>query len=302
MKNIKELLKTVGGVIASASSITGLHAYKMSLEQRAEYQRKVADLDLAKAELENRIREHDLLQNENSISKAKLEGLKGELDEAPLWSGLQPTDRCGGASIKNFEKSSEMYKRVEESSKAGDSSAAVNSDSPGRLSPGLSLLPPLSLKGKVTPDEAGVEDEIMRDAEKIAVRSSDHRPQKSNELLDVFDKKTNFWNDGNWPGSFKDLMDYFNNLYAQLSGEQIAALLHLSTSFLILICITSIIGIVYGDILIKYLKLEERYPRLAKFIVLRRKFQQFYLFIHFFIILMTLFALIYINIYALILL
>ena len=195
-----------------------------------------------------------------------------------------------------------MYKRVEESSKAGDSSAAVNSDSPGRRSPGLSLLPPLSLKGKVTPDEAGVEDEIMRDAEKIAVRSSDHRPQKSNELLDVFDKKTNFWNDGNWPGSFKDLMDYFNNLYAQLSGEQIAALLHLSTSFLILICITSIIGIVYGDILIKYLKLEERYPRLAKFIVLRRKFQQFYLFIHFFIILMTLFALIYINIYALILL
>ena len=180
MKNIKELLKTVGGVIASASSITGLHAYKMSLEQRAEYQRKVAD--------------------------------------------------------------------------------------------------------------------------KIAVRSSDHRPQKSNELLDVFDKKTNFRNDGNWPGSFKDLMDYFNNLYAQLSGEQIAALLHLSTSFLILICITSIIGIVYGDILIKYLKLEERYPRLAKFIVLRRKFQQFYLFIHFFIILMTLFALIYINIYALILL
>lgn len=250
MKNIKELLKTVGGVIASASSITGLHAYKMSLEQRAEYQRKVADLDLAKAELENRIREHDLLQNENSISKAKLEGLKGELDEY----------------IKNFERSSEMYKRAEESSKAGDNSASVDY----------------------------YRDEIMRDADKIG--------KKSNELLDVFDKKTNFWNDGNWPGSFKDLMDYFNNLYAQLSGEQIAALLHLSTSFLILICITSIIGIVYGDILIKYLKLEERYPRLAKFIVLRRKFQQFYLFIHFFIILMTLFALIYINIYALILL
>ena len=50
MKNIKELLKTVGGVIASASSITGLHAYKMSLEQRAECQRKVVDLDRAKAE------------------------------------------------------------------------------------------------------------------------------------------------------------------------------------------------------------------------------------------------------------
>ena len=146
------------------------------------------------------------------------------------------------------------------------------------------------------PSKGGVDvvDAIQRDADKIG--------KKSNELLDVFDKKTNFRNDGNWPGSFKDLMDYFNNLYAQLSGEQIAALLHLSTSFLILICITSIIGIVYGDILIKYLKLEERYPRLAKFIVLRRKFQQFYLFIHFFIILMTLFALIYINIYALILL
>ena len=271
MKNIKELLKTVGGVIASASSIIGLHAYKMSLEQRAEYQKKVADLAQKKAELENRIREQDLLQNENSISKAKLEGLKGELDEC----------------LKNFEKSSEMYKRVEESSKAGDSSAAVDYYSPG---PGFS---PLS---GVKPSKGGVDvvDAIQRDADKIG--------KKSNELLDVFDKKTNFWNDGNWPGSFKDLMDYFNNLYAQLSGEQIAALLHLSTSFLILICITSIIGIVYGDILIKYLKLEERYPRLAKFIVLRRKFQQFYLFIHFFIILMTLFALIYINIYALILL
>ena len=158
MKNIKELLKTVGGVIASASSITGLHAYKMSLEQRAEYQRKVADLDLAKAELENRIREHDLLQNENSISKAKLEGLKGELDEC----------------LKNFEKSSEMYKRVEESSKAGDSSAAVDYYSPG---PGFS---PLS---GVKPSKGGVEvvAEIQIDADKIG--------KKSNELLD------DFWND-----------------------------------------------------------------------------------------------------------
>jgi hypothetical protein len=38
-------------------------------------------------------------------------------------------------------------------------------------------------------------------------------------------------------------------------------------------------SVFYGDSLIKYFKIEEKYPRIAKYIQLRRKFQQYYFFI-----------------------
>ena len=61
----------------------------------------------------------------------------------------------------------------------------------------------------------------------------------------------------------------------------------------------SVMAVVYGDYLINYLKLEEKYPRLARFIQIRRKFQHFYLFIDFSLLIVLLFGQMYINIYAL---
>jgi hypothetical protein len=52
----------------------------------------------------------------------------------------------------------------------------------------------------------------------------------------------------------------------------------------------------YGDKLIIYFNLETKWPKLAKFIQLRRKFQDYYIRINALIIILILLFVIYINI------
>jgi hypothetical protein len=63
-----------------------------------------------------------------------------------------------------------------------------------------------------------------------------------------------------------------------------------------LMCLFSIISIYYGDIVIKYLKLETKYPKLAKIINLRIKVLNFYMFNNFLLIVILLIILILINV------
>ena len=60
-----------------------------------------------------------------------------------------------------------------------------------------------------------------------------------------------------------------------LSGLQLFAFSIVCFNGLILNALLSILFILYGDFLIRYFKLEERYPKLAKFIQIRRKLQNF---------------------------
>jgi hypothetical protein len=62
------------------------------------------------------------------------------------------------------------------------------------------------------------------------------------------------------------------------------AIINLFGIFLIIISLLSIIFIFYGNILLDYLNLEQRYPKIAKIIILRRKFQGYYLWWNIFII------------------
>jgi hypothetical protein len=85
-------------------------------------------------------------------------------------------------------------------------------------------------------------------------------------------------------------------MLSTLSGTELGALTYLFSSVLILLCLFTIIGIVYSDFLLSYLKLEERYPRLGRYIKLRKVFQHYHLIINFLIIIITLLAIIYLNI------
>nr|UEV87025.1 hypothetical protein [Grifola frondosa] len=85
------------------------------------------------------------------------------------------------------------------------------------------------------------------------------------------------------------------SIFSSLSYEENLAIIHLSGSISILLSLLSIIFIFYGNIIIDYLQLEVRFPKLAKFIQLRRKFQQFYLFINILIISVISIIIIYIN-------
>jgi len=79
-------------------------------------------------------------------------------------------------------------------------------------------------------------------------------------------------------------VENINQWLSTITYEQNIAFINLSGTFVIFVTLFSIIAIFYGDMLINYLKLEERYPKIAKYIILRRKFQQFYLLINIFII------------------
>jgi hypothetical protein len=57
----------------------------------------------------------------------------------------------------------------------------------------------------------------------------------------------------------------------------------------------SLISIIYGDKLIIFFDLENRFPKIAKFIQIRRKFQQYYLLMNIGLIIIVLEIIIYIH-------
>jgi len=86
--------------------------------------------------------------------------------------------------------------------------------------------------------------------------------------------------------------DVFNNM----SNEQIGAFSNLLFCQVILASLISIIFVFFGEYLISRFKLETRYPRLAKFIQLRRKFQRYYLILNIFYIVVVVLIQIYVDI------
>src|SRR6266704_1054258 len=86
-----------------------------------------------------------------------------------------------------------------------------------------------------------------------------------------------------------------NKFLSTLSFEQLIAVTHLTSTICILINIITIISILFGDQLINYFKLEERFPRLAFIFNLRKKFNNFSLILSFIMIISILIALIYVN-------
>ena len=67
------------------------------------------------------------------------------------------------------------------------------------------------------------------------------------------------------------------NFLDSLSKEELLAFSGLLLNSLVLSYVVSIILVLYGDYLIKRFDLENKYPKLAKFIQLRRKLQNYYL-------------------------
>lgn len=90
---------------------------------------------------------------------------------------------------------------------------------------------------------------------------------------------------------FDNLQQFINSL----NMEQTLYFMHISGSIAILLSLYSIICIFFGNTLIDYFDLETRFPKLAKFIKLRRAFQKYYLVLNIGLISIILFVIIYIN-------
>lgn len=103
-----------------------------------------------------------------------------------------------------------------------------------------------------------------------------------NEIVELISSKKNFISDKSWIDTIKNFLEEWNKFLFSLSTEQLGAFAHIISALLILWCLFSIFIIVYSDFLIKYFKLEEKYPKLAKFIKIRRMFQHYYFFLIFY--------------------
>jgi len=105
---------------------------------------------------------------------------------------------------------------------------------------------------------------------------------------------------GGWRNSFIDnsILKYLEDLNtwaSNLNYTEGVALLNISGIILLLLSIWQIIIIFYGTILLDYFDLENRYPKIANLIKLRRKFQQYYLLLNVFIIVITSLSMMYFN-------
>ena len=98
----------------------------------------------------------------------------------------------------------------------------------------------------------------------------------------------------------KTFLSYLNifNIYDYLDSLTLleeSALIHLLIFTILLSCIITIISVFFGNELIKYFNLEEKYPRLGIFLRLRTKFQWYYLIFNILLMVYLCFLGIFIN-------
>ena len=77
-------------------------------------------------------------------------------------------------------------------------------------------------------------------------------------------------------GSFFELRESAREELSQFSSEQLCCLTNAIGFLFLLVIIFSISTIIFGEYLIKYFKLEERFPKLAKYLKIRQSFSKFY--------------------------
>ena len=92
------------------------------------------------------------------------------------------------------------------------------------------------------------------------------------------------------------MIDLFKIYLASLNFEQLCILFKIFSSIFIVLCFIKIVLIYIGNYLIEYLDLKNRLPWLARFIRLRRIFQNYYLILNFSLIFITLIFMLYVNI------
>ena len=123
------------------------------------------------------------------------------------------------------------------------------------------------------------------------------------KVSSILGKYTEIVNSNTKSFNVKDFNDFVNDIYnilTSLSQDHLIAVTHISGCVTIFYCIIAIISALFGDKLITYLDLENKFPKLSKFIKLRRKYLEFTLILNIFLILLVISLIVYVNILILI--
>lgn len=92
-----------------------------------------------------------------------------------------------------------------------------------------------------------------------------------------------------------NIIENFKVYLSTLNTFELCVLFNIFISIFILFCLITIIVIYYGNFLINYFNLENKFPKLAKFIKIRHAFQEFYMLLYFSLIFISLIFMIYVN-------
>jgi hypothetical protein len=112
------------------------------------------------------------------------------------------------------------------------------------------------------------------------------------EIVNIF---SNIKDSGSSSDYILDIINQYSDFLNTLTFVQKGALGHLLAAIFLLFCFTTIITIFYSETLIKFFKIIKIFPKIARFIEIRRKFQQYYFLLNTSLILSTLFLIIYVN-------
>ena len=117
------------------------------------------------------------------------------------------------------------------------------------------------IESKLLERESSIKEEMS-----MLTKETSEKKEKLDKIIEELTKS-----------SFINVNFNFDEILSSLSREELLALGSLLFNSLIFSYTITIITIIYGDYLIKRFDLENKYPKLAKFIQLRRKLQNFYL-------------------------
>ena len=116
--------------------------------------------------------------------------------------------------------------------------------------------------------------------------------KKANEIADLFNNTTkNFAEENPILNYISDFKEYLSNL----SAYDLCLIINILSSIFILTCIISIFMAISGNYLIDKFKIDQRYPKLSKFIQLRVKLQRYYVYINSIFIIFVVLSLIFVN-------
>jgi hypothetical protein len=115
---------------------------------------------------------------------------------------------------------------------------------------------------------------------------------KANEISDILNNtKNKFMGDNN----ISKIISDFNEYLATLSNTELCLIINITSCVFIFTCIVTILLSILGNYLIDKFSLENRFPKLAKLIQLRHKFQNYYIVLNSVLIIIAIIPLILVN-------
>jgi hypothetical protein len=253
----QKIIKDIATLTAGITTVTGLHAYYITLtnhKEQAEFNQKIINLTTESVNSLNDIKKNSIF-NEHLSNKfmTKSQNWIEKLEfvqNAHSTSGPKPSlvEIFKGKNVdynRTLEEiTSEITQlRLEFAKRTSSSSEEISNIASGSGS--------------------GTNSDIINNSSNLV-----------NNYIDNYNNNNSLWE------NYKEFINSYHDWMLTLSLTKQSAIIHIVNSIFILLCLSSLITVFYADSLIKYFNIEEKYPRIAKYIQLRRKFQQYYFFLN----------------------